>query len=116
MILLLASEIASANIADAQRKSVQTYQSCVLKNAAEFHRSDLSGDTPEIVAYAAAYTCSKERSDLVEKTKAFVRERHPEMGPGSVGKVTAIFMEKGDMSLDQEVKAAIDRGANASNK
>jgi hypothetical protein len=105
--LLLAADVAAADIVVAQRAALDGYQACVSKNAKEFHKTDLSGEDPIIVVYAAAYTCSAERSDLVEKTKQFLRARHPDLPKGSLGKVTAMFIEKQDSAMEQALVAEL---------
>jgi hypothetical protein len=116
MILFLAAGMAAANVAEAQRLSLDIYQSCVLTKATEFRHSDLSGDPPSIVAYAAGVTCDSERSDLLEKTKAFLRERHPELKTGGIGKLIALFIAKQEAELEKQVEAQEIREANAQNK
>jgi len=99
--LLIFADIAATDIVMTQKAALDTYQACVTRNAKDFRRADLSGDEPIIVVYAAAYTCSTERADLVEKTKLFLHTRHPDLPTGSLGKVTAMFIEKQDSQLEQ---------------
>jgi hypothetical protein len=101
--LAMMAEVAAVDVAQAQRKALETYQACVSEKAKDFRRSDLSGDEPMIVVYAAAYTCSGERAGLVEKTKNFLHSRHPDLTAGSLGKVTAMFIEKQDSELEQQL-------------
>ena len=101
--LLIAAQVAATDVGQAQKTALDTYQTCVSKNAKDFRKTDLSGDQPVIVVYAAAYTCSGERADLVEKTKRFLHNRHPDLTAGSLGKVTAMFIEKQDAELEQRL-------------
>ena len=113
--LLVSVGVASASVAEAQGLALQAYQGCVLRRAAEFHHKELAADDPGMVAYAAGVTCDKERSDLLQKTQAFVRERDPNLGPGGVGKATALFIVKQEADLERAVEAVIIREANAPN-
>ena len=101
--LLIAAELAAADVGQAQKAAFETYEACVRKNAKAFRGSDLSGDPAVIVIYAAAYTCSAQRADLIEKTKLFLHGRHPELTPGSLGKVTAMFIENKDAELEKQL-------------
>ncbi|MFL6765720.1 MAG: hypothetical protein ACJ8FO_11050 [Sphingomicrobium sp.] len=101
--LVMIAEVAAADVAQAQKAALETYQTCVSKNAKDFRRSDLSGDQLVIVVYAAAYTCSGERAGLIQKTKLFLHSRHPDLTAGSLGKVTAMFIEKQDSELEQQL-------------
>lgn len=104
--LLIAAEV-TADVGRVQQSSLDTYQACVRKNAKTFRASDLTGDPPVIVVYAAAYTCSAERSDLIEKTKVFLHNRHPDLTSGSLGKATAMFIENKDSELEQQLVAEL---------
>jgi hypothetical protein len=101
--LLMLADVSAADVAQAQRTALEGYQTCVSDNAKKFRQTDLSGDQPVIVVYAAAYTCSGQRSDLIEKTKVFLHTRHPDLTAGSLGKVTAMFIEKQDSELEARV-------------
>jgi len=103
------ADVTAADVASVQKAALDVYQSCVSKNAKEFRKSDLSGDQPVIVVYAAAYTCSTQRADLVEKTKQFLHARHPNLSTGSLGKVTAMFLEKQDVELKQQLVSELSK-------
>jgi len=99
--------IAAADVGQAQAVALADYQACVTSKTQQFRRSDLSGDKPEIIIYAAEYTCSSERAELIEKTKMFVHARHPDLTLGSLGKVTALFVEGKDSELEQQLVAEL---------
>ena len=101
--LFIAAEVATAGVGQAQKAALDSYQACVRKNAKAFRASDLSGDPAVIVVYAAAYTCSAQRANLIEKTKVFLHSRHPDLTAGSLGKVTAMFIENKDSELEQQL-------------
>jgi hypothetical protein len=101
--LLIAAQIAAADVAQAQKAALDTYQTCVRTNAKAFRESDLSGDPAVIVVYAAAYTCSVERAELIEKIKLFLHSRNSALPLGSLGKVTAMFIEGMDSELEQQL-------------
>jgi hypothetical protein len=105
----MAAEVAAADVGQAQKAALDTYQACVGKNAKAFRASDLSGDPAVIVVYAAAYTCSSQRADLIEKTKLFLHGRHPDLTPGSLGKVTAMFIENKDVELEKQLVTELDQ-------
>jgi hypothetical protein len=107
--LLISANIAAADIVIVQKAALDHYQACVTRNANDFRRADLAGDEPIIVIYAAAYTCSTERADLIEKTKLFLHTRHPDLPAGSLGKVTAMFIEKQDSQLEQSLVAELGK-------
>ena len=107
--LMIAAEVAAADSGPAQKAALDAYQTCVTKNARDFRKSDLSGDQPVVVVYAAAYTCSTQRVELIEKTKQFLRSRHPDLSAGSLGKVTAMFIEKQDAELEQQVVSELGK-------
>ena len=103
------AEITAAEVAQGQNTALETYQSCVSLNAKNFRKSDLSGDKLIIVVYAAAYTCSGERADLIGKTKLFLHNRHPHLTAGSLGKVTAMFIEKQDSELEVRIVSELGK-------
>ena len=107
--MLISADIAATDIIRVQKAALDTYQACVTSNAKDFRQADLSGDDPIIVVYAAAYTCSLERAELVEKTKLFLRTRHPDLPNGSLGKVTAMFIEKQDSRLEQALVSELGK-------
>ena len=107
--LLISADIAATDIVVVQKAALDRYQACVTRNAKEFRQADLSADDPIIVVYAAAYTCSIERADLIEKTKLFLRTRHADLPVGSLGKVTAMFIEKQDSQLEQALVAELGK-------
>jgi hypothetical protein len=89
------------------------YRSCVIDRAGSFHRGDLSGDPAEMIGYAAIYSCSRERFDFIRAVEAFSRTRHPDLGPGSLAKTIAIFVEQTDVGIEEEVAALVGSAANA---
>jgi hypothetical protein len=107
--LFIAAQVAAADAGQAQRAALETYQTCVEKNAKAFRASDLSVDPASIVIYAAAYACSAQKADLVEKTKLFLRARRPDLTPGSLAKVTAMFIENADSELEKQLLAALEQ-------
>jgi len=107
--LLISADIAASNIVLVQKAALDNYQTCVTRNAKEFLKADLSGDDPIIIVYAAAYTCSTERADLIEKTKLFLHTRHPDLPTGSLGKVTAMFIEKQDSQMELALVAELGK-------
>ena len=107
--LLIAADLAAADAGAAQNMALDTYRACVTKNANDFRKSDLSDDQPVIVVYAAAFRCGTQRADLIEKTKQFLHARHPDLSPGGLGKVTAMFIEKQDPELEQQLVSELGK-------
>jgi hypothetical protein len=101
--LLIAADLAAADAGSAQNIALDTYRTCVTKNADGFRKSDLTDDQPVIVVDAAAYTRSTQRADLIGKAKQFSHARHPDLSPAGLGKITAMFIEKQDSKLEQQL-------------
>lgn len=107
MIASLALALAVAQAGAAPTAARDAYRTCVLGRARSFHATDLSGDPPQIVGYAAIYSCSRERFAFVQATETFMRTRHSDLGPGSLAKVVAIFVEQTDVGLEDEIERIV---------
>jgi hypothetical protein len=105
LLVIGAIALVGADSAAIQQQAADAYRNCVAAKATEFRKSDLSGDTPEIAVKAAAIACSGERAALIEATKAFLSERHPDLTPGSLGKVGALFIETQDRQVVESLGA-----------
>lgn len=104
-LVLLAA--VSTDPASEQRTTLESYRACVLSKAVSFKKTDLSGDDPVIIGYAANYSCSDKRYVMVQATLQFLKSRHPELGEGALGKITAMFVEQQDVRLEKDVAATL---------
>jgi len=104
--LAIAEDLAAEAAGSAQNMALDTYRTCITQNANGFRKSDLSDDQPDIAVYAEAHM---RRADSIEKTKQFPHARHPDLSPGGLGKVTAMFIEMQDPELEQQLVSELGK-------